>query len=919
MKKMYKTVINLWDEGDQIREKILVDRPPEIVVNMRAPDIKKFETLQKLLEQILDLLKGNKVKGIRIQRPLGIGKTTIMLNLNNHEQVAKMFDIVIWLKVSKEGSKENLSRNRASAMAIVQRMEIKMEGASNADKVAQRIFKELKAKKYLLLLDDVKEDLNLNEIGIPESNNDCKIVLTTRVIKVTYLSLDEAWKMFQDVLGSPKLIANQKIRKLAWRVCKECSGLPLLIEKVANTFKLKNTEYLWSDGLDSWRMWPEKECQGIREMYKLLKFCYDDLDDDTYKKCFLYGALYPEDSDINTDYLLECWAAEDLLGNDDCATKESIMIGHLILSRLKNVSLLEEGKNDNRVTMHKFIRQVALYISEGEPDCKYLVKTSKALRQPPDEKSWSEKKRISLGDNKLDWLPDSPNCSLLSTLFLQKNLALDMIPALFFEHMKNLRVLDLSDTGIKLLPSSLSILIRLKILYLNNCKHLVELPSDIIELVHLEALDIQGSGVDNIPPHIEKLICLKRLRVSFATKSGNENASQEVHFNYNIISRLSKLEELVIDVKSPEQWSNEVVENIIKEVAALQELKSLKFSFSDKVVDVIEVAPMTLRISVPKATILLSFIESSSWKDVQSISSFEFYIGCQNSEPPQIPDFFRYDKYVKYSNSVGSNSPILRVLAEADGFELVNHKDIKQLSDFGIASMNKVQGCLIESCDEIETIVGAVDSAVLPNLEHLYIKNLPMLESICKGPMQPGSLTKLTTLHLTSCQMMVKIFPSGVIQHLNEIQYLKIEKCQEIEEIIAESDAAGNLNVLPKLKELILLDMKKLSGVCTIESLEWGSLEKVEIFKCPVLLILPFNKDNAAKLETIEAEKQWWEALPCREVKERLKKFCTLSSLSNLKYFIGHRSHSDAALRRWSYKLSKFSSTGSFSPSLLPK
>ncbi|KAI8026773.1 Disease resistance protein RPS2 [Camellia lanceoleosa] len=103
MKKMYKRVINLRDEGDQIREKILVNRPPETVVNMRAPDIKKFETLRKSLEQILDLLKGNKVKGIRIHGPLGIGKTTIMLNLNNHEQPAKMFDIVIWLKVSKEG------------------------------------------------------------------------------------------------------------------------------------------------------------------------------------------------------------------------------------------------------------------------------------------------------------------------------------------------------------------------------------------------------------------------------------------------------------------------------------------------------------------------------------------------------------------------------------------------------------------------------------------------------------------------------------------------------------------------------------------------------------------------------------------------------------------------------------------------
>ncbi|GMP39489.1 hypothetical protein CsSME_00010303 [Camellia sinensis var. sinensis] len=253
MMKMYKKVTNLLNESNQIGDKILVDQPPELVVQRRGPDISKFETLRKPLEQILDLLEKDNVKGIRIHETVGIGKTTIMLNLNNHEQVAKKFDIVIWLTVSKEGSKKNLSREHLQ-QAIVQRMEIKMAGASNADKVARRIFKELKGKKYLLLLDDVKEDLNLNEIGIPESNNGCKIVLTTRlrpvcssmvdrVIKVTYLSLDEAWMMLQDVLGSPKIIANQKIRKLAWRVCKECSGLPLLIEKVANTFRLKNTEY----------------------------------------------------------------------------------------------------------------------------------------------------------------------------------------------------------------------------------------------------------------------------------------------------------------------------------------------------------------------------------------------------------------------------------------------------------------------------------------------------------------------------------------------------------------------------------------------------------------------------------------------------------------------------------------------------
>ncbi|KAF7116294.1 hypothetical protein RHSIM_RhsimUnG0032200 [Rhododendron simsii] len=883
MKKMHEKVIDLWQVSNEIREKMLVDHAPEPVIKRDGPDIRKFETLRKPLEKILDWLKRYKVKGIGIYGTVGIGKTTVMLNLNNHDQVATMFDIVIWLTVSKEGSKENLKRENL-LLALAQRLKLTMTGTSNADEVAQRIRTELKGKRYLLLLDDVKEYLSLNEIGIPFSNNGSKIVLTTRLrhvcnnemvdksIKVAYLSPDESWKMFQDVLGSKKLIEDLRIGPLAWQVCRECSGLPLLIEKVANTFKLKNTESLWSDGLNSWRMWPSQECKGIREMYELLRFCYNELGDDRYKKCFLYGALYPEDSDIHVDSLLECWAAEDLLG-DGNDVRVRVMIGDIIMTGLKNVSLLEEGKSDYHVTMHKFIRQVALYISEDHPELKHLVETNKELREPPDEEYWSNKNRISLGDNELDRLPDSPDCSILSTLFLQNNLGLEIIPPAFFEHMINLRVLDLSHTGITSLPPSISILSGLKVLHLNNCQQLVELPSNIVELVNLESLDIHGSGITNIPPHIETLIFLKRLWVSF----GNGNATQDVSFNYDMISKLSRLEELVIDVKSPQQWTNEVVEKAIKEVATLRKFKRLKVCISNRIVDVIEVAPMTVRILVPEATILMSYIKRSLWGVVKRIGPFRFFVGCQKSEYLQNPHFVRYKKYVKYCNGAGSNTPILEVLAEAEGFELVNHKDIKQLSDFGTANMNKIQGCLIESCDAIEIIMDTVGSELLPNLEQLFIKNLPMLKSIWKeGPVQPGSLTKLTTLVVSGCQILVKFFPLGAIQQLREIRYLKIEKCDEVEDIILEADAVGNLPVLPKLKELILIDMAKLSSICAIESLEWPSLEKLEIFGCPSLCRLPFNKGNSTYLERIEAEQEWWGALQWQnqEYKEGLQNLC---------------------------------------------
>ncbi|KAF7112709.1 hypothetical protein RHSIM_RhsimUnG0201900 [Rhododendron simsii] len=403
--------------------------------------------------------------------------------------------------------------------------------------------------------------------------------------------------------------------------------------------------------------------------------------------------------------------------------------------------------------MHKFIRRVALYISEGYPECKHLVETNKELREPPDEESWREKKRISLGDNELDRLPDSPDCSMLSTLFLQKNLGLENIPPAFFEHMINLRVLDLSHTGITSLPSSLSILISLKVLDLSNCEQLVELPSHIGELVHLESLDIHGSGITNIPPRIEKVIFLKRLWVSF----GNGNDAQDLSFNYEMISKLSSLEELVIDLKSPQQLTDEVVENIMKEVATLRKFKRLRVCFPNTIVDVIEVAPMTVRIRVP--------------------------------DP----------------------------------------------------------------------------------------RNLPMLKSIWKnGPLQPGTLTKLTTLVLSGCQILVEVFPPGAIQLLREIRHLKIEKCDEVEDIIPEADVVGNLPILPKLEELILLDMAKLSSICAAGSLEWPSLEKLQIFGCPGLRKLPFNKGDVANLERIEADEEWWRELQCQnqEDKEGLQKLC---------------------------------------------
>lgn len=90
----------------------------------------------------------------------------------------------------------------------MRRLNLDVKSIDQADDVAQRIRKELSGKKYLLLLDDIKENLKFDQIEIDtNSENGSKIVFITRlghvcrsmvdrVVNVRELSQKEAWRMF---------------------------------------------------------------------------------------------------------------------------------------------------------------------------------------------------------------------------------------------------------------------------------------------------------------------------------------------------------------------------------------------------------------------------------------------------------------------------------------------------------------------------------------------------------------------------------------------------------------------------------------------------------------------------------------------------------------------------------------------------
>uniref|UniRef100_A0A2N9G418 NB-ARC domain-containing protein n=1 Tax=Fagus sylvatica TaxID=28930 RepID=A0A2N9G418_FAGSY len=761
---------SLWLEG-KFERGIMVEKLPERVRTLDAAKIEDKPSLYKVVEEILGLLKDRDVKRIGLWGSAGIGKTTIMKNLNNHEDIAEMFDIVIWVTISKDRSEEKLQR------AITERLKMNMEDITNPDEIAWRISKELECKKYLLLLDEVCNTLDLPKLE----------------------------KVGQNV----NLPSIEPIAKL---VVRECAGFPLVIDKVASAFRQKkDNSSLWNYGLTSLRRWDSFKVQGMDELDELiefLKFCYEGLDSKYKKFCFLYGALYPEDCEIHRDYLIECWRAEGFICDvnkfsDACGEGHKILQfrdardeGHKMLLDLINVSLLEESEKMNHVRMNKVLRNMALKISSKSKTFKVLVKTEKGLEEPPNAVEWQQVNRISLMDNKLCSLPELPDCNNVSTLFLQRNRDLKVIPDTFFGCMQNLRVLDLHGTGIESLPSSVSLLKCLRALYLNSCISLMEL--HYLEELQLEVLDIRGTGINHLPIQIRGLLQLKCLRMSLSNFGRGQ--LRDVEIQPNVFSNLYLLEELRIDVDPNNQEWEALVEAIIEE------------------------------------------------------------------------------RCFKFANGEGVNPVISEVLAETDAFGLIGHKGASRLSDFGIENINRMRVCLIEGCDEIETIVhgNSVDKSALEWLQKMCINNAQKLESIWEGPIHAGSLARLTTLTLQRCPKLKKIFSNGMIEQLFKLEHLSVEECLEIEEIITNSENTRlEPGALPKLKTLVLSDLPRVKCICTVDLLKWPALERITISRCQLLTRLPLNKENAPYLRRIEGNQLWWTALEWKEdaIKGRFESF----------------------------------------------
>ncbi|KAF8058996.1 hypothetical protein N665_1235s0005 [Sinapis alba] len=434
----------------------------------------------------------------------GVGKTTLLTQINNKfSRTGEGFNIVIWVEVSRNASVHKIQESIAKKLGLVG----KEWDEKDEKERALDIHNVLRRKKFVLLLDDIWEKVNLHAIGVPypSTESGCKVVFTTRSqdvcgrmgvndpIEVTCLDSDKAWELFKKKVGENTLESHTDIPKLARKVAEKCRGLPLALNVIGETMACKSTVQEWHLALDVLNS-SAQEFSGMEdEILPILKYSYDNLKGEQVKSCFLYCSLFPEYDHLEKERLIEYWICEGFIDEKE-GRERALYLGYAILGTLVRASLLEEVEYRSLLRIHDVVRDMGLWIASdlGKHKERCIVQTDIGLPEVPKVKKWKDVRKMSLMGTSIEKISESPDCPEITTLLLRDNTRLTTISGDFFRSMPRLLVLDLSW-----------------------CINVNGLPEQISRLSSLRCLDLSRTQIDQLPVGFQELKMLIHLNLEY--------------------------------------------------------------------------------------------------------------------------------------------------------------------------------------------------------------------------------------------------------------------------------------------------------------------------------------------------------------------------------------------------------------------
>nr|CAB3452586.1 unnamed protein product [Digitaria exilis] len=255
----------------------------------------------------------------------GVGKTALVQQVCNMEDVRSHFDMTFWIWVSQEFDVVNVTRK------IVEAITRSRPECDELSTLHELMVEHIAGKRCLIVLDDVWDENPIHWDSLTAPLSRCAagstVVVTTRSKKVAKMASpkvyhlkcmtdDDCWLLCrQRALPNSNSNIDQQLVEIGKQITKKCGGLPLAAEAAGSALSSSISWNHWKEVLEN-DLWACSEAKNL--ILPVLKVSYDHLSV-PLKRCFAFCSLFPKGFTFDKDVLVQLWTAQGFVDAErDC-------------------------------------------------------------------------------------------------------------------------------------------------------------------------------------------------------------------------------------------------------------------------------------------------------------------------------------------------------------------------------------------------------------------------------------------------------------------------------------------------------------------------------------------------------------------------------------------------------------------------
>ncbi|KAF7848301.1 hypothetical protein BT93_L2114 [Corymbia citriodora subsp. variegata] len=765
-----------------------------------------FESRDSVVQDIVDALADDCNSVVGVYGMGGVGKSTLLIDVERRIRKEKSFD---W--VAKADVSENQDIRRIQG-EIAHALDLDIKDVEYVNSRAGLLHKRLEndargKKKVLIILDNLWKGLDLKSVGIPCGHDNkvigCKLLLTSRFQDVLrremgcdrdfYLDAlkeEEAKRLFEKTVGNK--VHDDPFKSLVDEALHKCARLPFLIIAMANIFK--DADFCeWKDVLTQIQMSTNK---GISErINEMLQLSYNRFKGEDGKEvksllrlCVVYGVSKP-----TLENLVRYGVGSRLFPEDSSMEEVRYRLSSLVRTLKASSLLLKDDEDDDGFKIHDLVRGFVASVASRDDPLLVWKDTDKSVSELLKDKLKSCT-AVCFPYVDMKELPEELDCPEMRIFLLFANNESLKVPDSYFNSMRKLMVLHLSQVRLTRSSSPFQFLENLHTLCLDGC--LLEDVAMIGELKGLHILSFVNSKIQRLPKEIGQLVELRLLELNYC--------SRLKIIEPGVLGNLMKLEELYMK-NSFDQWN--AVEQTPPTNAKLIELNNMKNLYTLHV-SILDPSALPEDLNVKKLTkYKIKIGDVPRWTSREGSSTLELKLdptndilqkGCMQTLLGKI-DNLSLDGLDGIEQSICSLSQ--------EGFQKLKHLQVE----------NSPSICYVQSPSHTDFTM----------LESLLLKNLINLEKICNNSISSKSFSTLKVLRVESCGKMEVLFPLSLLKELPRLEEIRAIECPLMREIV-EVDDCGKVE-LRNLHKLELRDLSNINNFFTARNAPSSSTSKDQV------------------------------------------------------------------------------------------